>query len=72
MKATAGAIFVAAVDWLAEAARKLLSAGEFAVRLHVPVPLVIVTVLPAIEQAPLAVMVAVVLAFVVAATVKVD
>ena len=39
---------------------------------HVPVPLVMVTVLLAIEQAPLAVIAAVVLALVVEATVKVD
>ena len=50
----------------------MLSAAQFAVRLQVPVPLVIVTVLSEIEQAPLAVMVAVMLAFVVAATVKME
>jgi hypothetical protein len=44
----------------------LPSAAQLAVREHVPVPLVIVTVWPAIEHAPLAVIVAVVLAFVVA------
>jgi hypothetical protein len=43
-----------------------------AVRLHVVVPLVIVTRFPAIEQPPLAVITAVVLALVVVATVKVD
>jgi hypothetical protein len=49
----------------------LLSAAQLAVSEQVPVPLFIVTVLPAIEQAPLAVMVAVVLAVVVADTGKV-
>jgi len=43
-----------------------------AVRLQVPVPLVMVTMVPVIEQLPEAVMVAVVLALVVAATLKVD
>ncbi len=50
----------------------MLSAAQFAVRLHVPVPLVIVTVFPVIVHAPLAVMTAVALAFVVADTVNVD
>ena len=49
-----------------------MSAAQVAVRLHVPVPLVMVTVLPATEQAPLAVMTAVVLALVVVATVKLE
>ena len=44
----------------------------FATGLAFVVVLVIVTVLPAIEQPPLAVITAVVLALVVAATVKVD
>ena len=39
---------------------------------HVPEPLVMVTLLPEIEQAPPAVIIAVVLAVVVAATVNVD
>jgi hypothetical protein len=43
-----------------------------AVKLHVPVPLIIFTVLPEIEQAPLAVMDAVVLALVVAETTNVE
>jgi hypothetical protein len=46
----------------------LPSAAQLAVREHVPVPLVIVTVWPAIEHAPLAVIVGVVLALVVAVT----
>ena len=50
----------------------MLSAAQFAVSEQIPVPLVMVTVVPFTEQAPLAVMVAVVLAFVVAATVNVD
>jgi hypothetical protein len=49
----------------------LLSASQLAVSEQAPVPLFIVTVLPAIEQAPLAVTVAVVLALVVADTGKV-
>jgi hypothetical protein len=46
----------------------LLSAAHVAVREHVPVLVVIVTVLPEIEHAPLAVMVAVVLELVLADT----
>ena len=49
-----------------------MSAAQLAASEHVPEALVMVTVLPAIEQAPLAVIAAVVLAFVVEATVKVD
>ena len=41
-------------------------------RVHVPVPLVIVTVFPEIEQAPLAVITAVVLALVLDDTVNVE
>jgi hypothetical protein len=59
------------VDWVAEAAKKLLSAAQFANREQVPLVAVIVTVAPTVEHAPLAVMTAVVLALVVAATVKV-
>ncbi len=50
----------------------MASAAQFAVRLHAVVPLVIVTVFPATEQPPLAVITAVVLAFVVLETVNVD
>jgi hypothetical protein len=50
----------------------LLSPAQVAVSEQVPVAAVIVTVLPAIEQAPLAVIVAVVLALVVATTVNWD
>jgi len=50
----------------------LPSAAQFATRLHVPVPLVMVTVFPAIVQAPLAVITAVVLALVVADTANMD
>jgi hypothetical protein len=48
----------------------LLSAAQLAKRLHVPTPLVIVTVVPEIVQTPEAVMTGVVLAFVVAETVN--
>jgi hypothetical protein len=47
-------------------------AAELAVVVHVPVGLVIVTVVPLIEQTPVAVMVGVMPEFEVAATVKVD
>ena len=52
----------------------MLSAAQVAVKLHVPVPLVIVTVVPLIEHTlpALAVMTAAVLAFVVADTVKLN
>jgi hypothetical protein len=50
----------------------LASAAQLAARLHAAVPLVMVTRVPAMEQPPLAVITAVVLAFVVVATVKVD
>ena len=49
-----------------------MSAAQLAVRLQMPVPLIMVAVLPAIEQAPLAAKVAIVLALVVAATTKVE
>jgi len=49
-----------------------LSAAQLAVRLQVPVPLVMVTMVPVIEQLPEAVMIAVVLALVVVVTVNVD
>ena len=49
-----------------------MSAAQVAVREHVPVPLVIVTVLPEMEQAPPATIDAVVLALVVDATVNVE
>jgi hypothetical protein len=50
----------------------VLSAAQFAVTQQVPVPLVMVTVLPAIEQAAPAVITAVVLALVVAETANVE
>jgi len=50
----------------------LASAAQLAVRPQVPVPLVMVTVLPVIEQAPLAAIAALVVALVVDATVNVD
>jgi len=50
----------------------MLSAAQLAVRVHVPVPLVIVTRLPVIEQTPAAVRLGVVLAFVVAESVNCD
>jgi len=50
----------------------LLSAAHVAVRVHVPVPLVIVTLFPEIEQAPLAVITAVVLALVLDETVNME
>jgi hypothetical protein len=50
----------------------LLSAAQFAVSEQAPAPLVMVTVLPEIEQAAAAVITAVVLAFVVAETVNVE
>lgn len=64
--------FSAVVLCEAVAARYLLSAAHFALRTHVPVPDVIVTVVPLTEQAPVAVITAFVLAFVVAVTVNVD
>ena len=45
-----------------------MSAGQFACKLHVPTPLVIVTVVPAMVHDPEAVIVAVVVALVVAET----
>jgi hypothetical protein len=48
----------------------LLSAAHVAVSEQAPVPLVMVTAVPVLEQAPLDVMTAVVLALVVDATVK--
>jgi hypothetical protein len=68
---TAWFAFVAAVDCVKVEARKLPSAGQAAVRVHVPVLWVMVTVAPAIVQAPAAVIVAVVLAFVTAETTNV-
>jgi hypothetical protein len=57
----------------AEAARYWLSVAQLAVTVQVPEPDVIVTVAPLlIEQEPVAVITAFVLAFVVAVTVKVD
>ena len=50
----------------------MLSAAQLAFRLQVPVPLFMVTVLPEMEQTPVAARVAVVLALVVAGTGKVD
>ena len=47
-----------------------MSAAQFASRLHVPAPLVIVTVVPEIVHAPEAAIVGVVLAFVLAETVN--
>ena len=76
-----GAIFDAAVDWLADAALYWLSAAQFAVRLHAPVPLVMVTAALALagvpmtgptEQTPDAEMPGKVLALVVAITMKLD
>lgn len=64
--------FVAFIDWLAEAAKKLLFVFHFAVRLQVPVPLIMVTVVLMIEQAPLAVMVPSWFVLLVAVTMKVD
>lgn len=64
--------FCAVVLCEAEAARYWLSAAQFAVTLHVPEPEVMVRVVPLMEQDPLAVITAFVLAFVVAVTVKVD
>ena len=49
-----------------------MSAAQFAVSAHVPVPLVMATVSPVIEHAPAAVIDAVVLAFVVAVTVNME
>ena len=48
----------------------MLSAAQVAVSEQVPLPLVMVTAVPMFEQAPLLVIVAVVLALVVVATVK--
>jgi hypothetical protein len=50
----------------------LLSAAQYALRLQVPVTLIIVTTLPANKHAPEAEITAVLLAFVAAETVKVD
>jgi hypothetical protein len=50
----------------------LVSAAQVALSEQVPVPLVIVTVAPAMEHAPLAVMAAAVLPSVVDATVNAD
>ena len=61
---------VAAVDWLAVAPLKLPSAAQVAVSEQVPVPLVMVTAVPVLEQAPPLVITAALLALVVAATVK--
>ena len=74
------ASFVAAVDFVSEAAAYDVVAGQEAVTEHVPVPLVIVTVAVALvavpptgptEQTPWGVIVGIVLALVVAVTVKV-
>jgi hypothetical protein len=64
--------FRAKVDWLAVAAVKLFDAGHEAVREQVPEPLIMVTVSPRREQAPVAVSVGVVPSLEVADTVKVD
>jgi len=64
--------FCAVVVCEAVAARYWLSAAQFAVTVQIPEPDVIVTVVPLMEQDPLALITAVVLAFVLAATVKVD
>ena len=64
--------FSAIVVCSAEAVRYWLSAAQVALMVHVPVPEVIVTVAPLPEQGPLAVITAVLLAFVAAVTVKVD
>jgi hypothetical protein len=48
----------------------LVSAAQLANRLHVPMPLVMVTVVPEIVQTPEAVMMGVVLAFVLVETVN--
>src|SRR6202035_5745055 len=64
--------FCAVVLCEAEEARYWVSAAQFAVMVQVPVPVVIVTVVPLIEQGPLVVIAAFELALVVAVTVKVD
>jgi hypothetical protein len=64
VRATTWFAFVADVDCTKVAAWKLPSAGQAAFKVHVPVLWVMVTVVPAIVQAPAAVIVAVVLAFV--------
>jgi len=50
----------------------VLSAAQVAVRMQLPVPLVIVTVVPMIEHEPLAVMTAALAELVVVETVNVD
>ena len=50
----------------------MLSAAQFAQSEHVPVPLVIVTVVPETEQAPLAVITAGLLALLAAATLNTE
>jgi len=64
--------FCAVVVCEAEAARYWVSVAQFDVTEQIPEPDVMVTVVPLIEQDPLAVMAAFVLALVVAVTVKVD
>jgi hypothetical protein len=66
-----GVAWVAVVDCAADAARKLLSAAHVAESEQGPEGAVMVTVVPVTEQEPLAVMTAVVLAFVVAVTANV-
>ena len=63
--------FTAVVLCEMEAGRYRLSAAQAAVTVHFPVPVVIVTVVPLIKH-PFAVITAVVLAFVLVVTVKVD
>ena len=62
----------AVVVCVAEAARYCLFAAQLAFIVHVPVLFVIVTVVPRIEQAPVALMVGTTGEFDVAATVKVE
>ena len=79
VKLTVGVANVAAVVWVAVAARKTASAAQLAVSKQLPVPLVIVTVAEALAgvpvtaptvQTPVGVMVGIVLALVVAVTVN--
>ena len=66
-----GTAVVAVIDWVADAATKLLSAAQTAVRRQFPDPAVIVTVVPETEHGPLTVIAALVVAFVVATAEKV-
>jgi hypothetical protein len=70
VKVTVGAALVAVVVCPSVVPLKLLSAAHVAVSVQVPVPLVIVTAVPTLEQTPPDVMTAVVLAFVDDATVN--